>query len=138
MLNEEIKKLDVFAKKDRLERLLKLDFMSEELLEILIKDFPPFSGKINANCKDLTAISQNEYRQMFPNQRHEHDEGYLIALYMLDEQKQSGHKNWLCWNSRTNDIYGSVEVYNFTSLHSNGITTDRVTRSYADLRHSKK
>ena len=90
-------------------------------------------GKIVGNAKDLTAMSQNEYRQLFPNQRHEHNEGYLTALYMLNEQKQAGHKNWLCWNTRTRDIYGSVETYNFTSLHSNGITTDKVLRNYSAL-----
>lgn len=141
MISEEIKKLDIFAKKDRLQKILNLDFMSEELLEVLIEDFPPFSGKINGNCKDLTAISQNEYRKTFPNQKHKYDTGSLTALYMLDDQKQSGHKNWLCWNTRINDVYGSVEVYNFTSLHVNGNKTDKVGKSYAALgnvRHDQR
>lgn len=136
-MNEEIKKLDVFAKKDRLQKIMSLDFMTEELLDILIEEFPPFSGKLAGNFKDLTAMSQNEYREKYPNQRHEYDFGYLTALYMLDDQKQKGHKNWLCWNTRTNDVYGSVETYNFTSLHSNGIKTDKVTRSFSALKKSR-
>ncbi len=48
MINKEILKLDVFAKKDRLQKILNLDFMSEELLETLIQDFPPFDRK---NCR---------------------------------------------------------------------------------------
>lgn len=137
MISEEIKRLDVFAKKDRLKKILSLDFMSEELLEKLINDFPPFTGKINGNCKDLTALSQNEYIQMNPTQRREHESGCLTALYMVEDQKQAGHKNWLCWNTRINDVYGSVEVYNFTSLHSNGINSNKVSRCYANLEISR-
>ena len=137
MISEEIKKLDVFGKKDRLEKILNLDFMSEELLEALIKDYPPFTGKINGNVKDLTAVDQDEYIKAHPELKHDHDEGYLVALYILEDQKQSGHKSWLCWNKRTQDIYGNVETYNFTNGHVNGGGAAAAGKSYASLGNSR-
>lgn len=131
---EEMKQLDTFGKKDRLEKILNLDFMTEELLEALTEDFPPFKGKINGNCKDLAAVYQDDILKANP--KYAHIKGNLVGLYMLDEQRQSGHKSWLAWNLSTNDVYGTVTVYNFTNGHANG-KTPTAGKSYARYGNSR-
>lgn len=129
MIKEEIKELDVF-KNGKLEKILDLDFMTEELLEELIELFPPCKKPINKLVKDLTATYQQDILDNNPNA--ERNNGYLVALYMLDDQRQKGHKSWLAWNIKFNDIYGTITTYNFTSGHANG-STAKAGKSYALL-----
>ena len=89
MISEELKQSDNFAN-GRLEKILALNFMSEELLDILVEDFPPAKGKWKANVKELTAWSQNEWITAHPQEKHERDNGNLVALYIMEDQRQKG------------------------------------------------